>query len=103
MFNEFALGVDPGQPAARPGPEHRVLGPQLGVHRPRGVPTGDVCFFTNFSLERLAPGTWRIALQTPEGPLAKCQVALKAGPNWAGFRQGAPTCKLSTGIGFFYP
>src|SRR5437879_11485318 len=40
MFNEFALGVDPGQPAARPGPKHRVLGPQLGVHRPRGVPHG---------------------------------------------------------------
>src|SRR5437773_9986712 len=37
MLNEPALAVDPGQPAARPGPERPVLGPQLGVHRPRGA------------------------------------------------------------------
>jgi len=86
-----------------PGRNTAFSAPSSGFTALEVPPTGHVCFFTSFSLERLAPGTWRIALQTPEGRLAACQVALKAGPNWAGFRQGAPTCKLSTGIGFFYP
>src|SRR5438445_11959911 len=88
-----------------PGPGRNTAfpAPSSGLAALEVSPAGDVCLFTNFSLERLAPGTWRIALQTPQGPLAACQVTLKAGPNWAGFRQGAPTCRLSTGIGFFYP
>ncbi len=86
-----------------PGRNTTFSAPSLGFTALEVPATGDMCFFTDFNLERLAPGTWRIALQTPQGPIAACQVTLKAGPNWAGFRQGAPTCKLSTGIGFFYP
>lgn len=57
--------------------------------------------FTSF-----ATGDWRITLVSAQaGPVAQCQVALRAGANWAGFRQGVATCKETPAgsIGFQYP
>ena len=86
-----------------PGRSSAVSVPSSGFTAMEVSATSNGCFFSTFSLERLAPGTWRIALQTPQGPLAACIVNLKPGPNYNGFRQGVSTCTKSTGVGFVYP
>lgn len=67
---------------------------------------GSHCDFNADPLAAFAPGQWRITLVDPvAGALAQCQVTLRVGANWAGFRQFVPTCKETPAgsIGIEYP
>ena len=64
------------------------------------------CYFNAEPWESFSPGTWRITLvDAVVGQLAQCQVTLRVGANWAGFRQTVLTCKETPAgsLGFQYP
>lgn len=64
------------------------------------------CTFDADPLVAFAPGAWRLTLVSPvAGTLAQCQVTLRIGANWAGFRQNVGTCKETPAgsLGFEYP
>ena len=63
------------------------------------------CVMNADAIGDLATGQWRISLVSPVGLQAQCVVTLRAGANWAGFRQFVTTCKETPAgsLGFQYP
>lgn len=101
---------DPVSVTGTTGKTTRVTDPATGFTS-YDVPSttdGDatVCFMNGATLTAFATGTWRISLvHAVAGRMADCQVTLKAGTNWAGFRQNVTTCKETPAgsLGFQYP
>ena len=68
--------------------------------------TPSTCDFNADALKSLALGKWQLTLvDAVIGPMAQCTVTLRAGANWAAFRQGIAACKETPpgSIGFEYP
>ena len=101
---------EPVQLTGTTGTTAKVTQPSSGFHsydvqsRTEGATT--VCYMIGDNFTSFATGMWRIRLVGQvTGTLAQCQVTLKTGLNFAGFRSGVATCKETPpgSFSFQYP